>query len=141
MIKLKKVIYLSLFILAFTAGYGFCYAKLHLQTDADLITSEFPINELLKLNQFNIDPCSTDDTQKHTVGSLLSEMITNNLSKKINKLGIFCDPIDSHKEKCGIYISNCLPWKNSECGSRMLVFEKNKNQQINIKSLQCLDIP
>ena len=75
------------------------------------------------------------DFNGRTVGDVLASVIDLNRFNKINKMTFNC--ID---QTCFIGTSSCNKYKSSECGSRVLQFEKIDNKIIE-SSFQCLDIP
>ena len=71
-----------------------------------------------------------------TVGGVVASILELNKSQVRNSLSYGC-----YNSGCTISISDCKPWQESECSSRFLKFELDKESKINTSTFTCFDMP
>jgi hypothetical protein len=71
-----------------------------------------------------------------TVGAVVASLLEHNRSHKRNTLTYGC-----YESVCTMSVSDCKPWQERECGSRILKFSVNKQGVIDVSTFSCIDMP
>ena len=79
---------------------------------------------------------SCENESERNVGKVFAGMVGNSMAHKSNTLSAGCEELI-----CTIIYNYCKPWQTSECGSRILYYEKTKNDKIISGSFKCIDVP
>jgi uncharacterized protein YaiE (UPF0345 family) len=79
---------------------------------------------------------SCENESERSVGKIYSGMVAFSMSHKSNTLSAGCDGLI-----CTVIYNYCKPWQTSECGSRILYYEKTVNDKIISDSFRCIDAP
>jgi hypothetical protein len=82
------------------------------------------------------DNYSCEGDRKETVGDVVASIIEFNSSYKRNMLTHGC-----YGEACTLSVTNCMPWQDQECGSRILKFTISSNNEILESTFTCIDMP
>ena len=82
------------------------------------------------------DNYSCEGETKETVGDVVASIIEINNRYKRNMLSQGC-----YNDTCTLSVTNCMPWQNQECGSRILRFNINKENVIKESTFTCIDMP
>ena len=72
----------------------------------------------------------------HTVGDVLGGILEAGLGDRRNPYTYSCG-----NGTCQLGIGTCRPWKTSECGQTMLVFQVDPRGAPQPETFACLDIP
>ncbi len=102
------------------------------------IQDKIKIEDILKYSNTSIskDNFACEGKVKYNVGSVVGSIIElNNLNKR-NMLTFGC-----FENTCTIMVTNCMPWINQECGSRILKFNIDNKNKIISTSFNCIDMP
>ncbi|MES2820869.1 MAG: hypothetical protein V4812_17995 [Pseudomonadota bacterium] len=101
-------------------------------------TNIVSLSKLLELSHVHIaqDHYFCESADDRTVGAVVGSIFEWNLDNIRNRVNLSCS-----QGRCELSISQCGPWQNSECGSRILSFEVTPNKDIAAGTFQCLDIP
>jgi hypothetical protein len=79
---------------------------------------------------------SCDGDIKETVGDVVASIIEFNSAYKRNMLTLGC-----YGETCALSVTNCMPWQDQECGSRILKFNIDGSNEILENTFTCIDMP
>ncbi len=120
-------------ILGALGHYLLIHSKVDYSNDASELVSKVLLYSGQEITQEN-DNCEGADNQN--VGDVLSSIVGASLAFTVNPLSASCEG-----HVCSIVMSNCQPWQDSECGSRLLIFDTELNGNIVPSSFKCLDIP
>ena len=134
---IKILVGLSVFIAGgVVGGYGY-YIAIHSKVDYSSDASALISQILLHSNQEIADGnyrCESGGNQN--AREVLSSIIGGGLAYTVNPLSAGCA-----NGAYSVVLNHCRPWQNSECGSRVLVFNKAPSGNIVPSSFKCLDIP
>ncbi len=78
--------------------------------------------------------CEGDDNR--IVGAVLGSIFQSNIDNTRNTVSLDC-----FENKCGLIFNYCKPWQSQECGSRILRFDLNNDDEIIPESFVCIDLP
>lgn len=77
-----------------------------------------------------------EDYIGRSVGSVLANIFDSNHAGYLNAINQSC-----FGNKCSISHSSCKPWQSDSCGSTVLYFELNTEDQIDPLSFSCVQVP
>jgi hypothetical protein len=134
---MKKLLFIAIItIVSFGAGWFIHDVKIEFAYSDN--KNQHSFTEIIpyinhRIPKENLSACYEFNGQ--TVGDVLASVIDLNRINKINKMHFNCI-----EQTCFIGTSSCNKYKSSECGSRVLQFDRVNNKIIE-SSFQCLDIP
>ncbi len=118
-------------------GGGIVWVISHGEYEALADQREF-IESILYNSEIEIsqDNNSCEGKPVKTVGAVVASLLESNSTHKRNTLTYGC-----YESVCTMSVSNCKPWQESECGSRFLKFNINKQGIIDVSTFSCFDMP
>jgi hypothetical protein len=118
-------------------GGGIVWINSHGDYEALTDQSEF-IESILSNSEIIIskENNSCEGKPVKTVGAVVASLLESNRAHKRNTLTYGC-----YESVCTMSVSNCKPWQESECGSRFLKFNVNKQGVIDVSTFSCFDMP
>lgn len=135
---MKKFIFNSILVmLGMLIGSGVAWVYSY-YPPLDNLENKVGIDDVLKFSGSLIsrDNYSCEGKIKNTVGDVVASIIDLNSSYKRNMLSQDC-----YKDTCAISVTNCMPWQSQECGSRILKFNIDGNNEILENTFSCIDLP
>ncbi len=135
---MKIIVIISLsFLLGALTGGGAVWVKTYIKEKNVSNQHQF-LESVLNYSTVEItdDNYSCYGEQSKTVGGVIASLLEFNNRQERNSLSYGC-----YNLVCTMSISDCKPWQESECSSRFLKFELNKEDKINIDTFTCFDIP
>ncbi len=130
------IISLSLLLGALTGG-GAVWVKTYIKekkvSDQHHFLESVLNHSAVKITEDNY---SCYGEQSKTVGGVIASLLEFNNLQERNLLSYGC-----YNLVCTMSISDCKPWQESECSSRFLKFELNKEDKINVNTFTCFDMP
>ncbi len=96
------------------------------------------LEEVLKYSNTHIESknFSCEGKIQKTVGAVIGSIYDFNNHNTRNMVSFGC-----FEKTCVLSISDCKPWQSQECGSRLLRFEINADNEIDPTSFTCIDVP
>lgn len=70
------------------------------------------------------------------VGAVIASIYERNALNRLNQTSYLCSG-----NECMLSVSNCKPWQSSECSSRILKFGLLSQEEIDVSSFTCIDVP
>ncbi|MFT6103087.1 MAG: hypothetical protein ACJA2B_001537 [Candidatus Endobugula sp.] len=126
------ILFLGVFIGWYAKFYQFySYVDYDQEVDKQLNIFSGYTSEYIRSENFSCE----NETEKN-VGKLFMGMVSDSTAHKSNTLSADCDELI-----CTITYNYCKPWQTSECGSRILFYEKAVNDKILSGSFKCIDVP
>jgi hypothetical protein len=109
----------------------YSYVDYDQEVDKQLSTFSDYSSEYISSENF-----SCENEPDKNVGKLFVGMVSDSMAHESNTLSAGC-----YERICTITYDYCKPWQTSECGSRILYYEKSDNDKILSGSFKCIDVP
>lgn len=133
----KLIVFTFLIVLGALIGSTLVWVDFHSNKNQNLFSSK-NIENILQFSNTNIskENYNCEGDYGRSVGAVFGSIVSFGSMHKVNMLSYGC--VNS---VCSFSVSNCKPWQNDSCGSRLLVYGIDSIGNIDESSFKCIDMP